>query len=365
MNKAISTNQFAYSVSAFILASNLLTSALYRFAKNDSWAVVIIGFIATLVLIGIYIALSKRYPAKGLFEINNEVFGKVIGKAVSALYVFFFSSLAFFNTSDLGNFINSSILKQTPLMLILFVFVVVCARAVRKGPVNITRYGFLFTVMTIAAVLTVSLLLINKYHPQNLFPAFTLPARNYLLGSHIVAMLPFGEIFVFMMLIPDMRQPHEFGRAMLKGLTIAGFMLLIVVLRDTLVLGKFISIFSMPSYRAARYIDIGEILTRIEIIYAVVFVMMLFFKVSILYHASVSGFTQLFGIETHQPFIYIFGVLICVYAVASFGTIANHVKWFMTAAATYSTFFILVLPLLTLLISFVRTGLTSGKISEA
>ena len=34
MKKSISSNQIAYSVAAFILASNLLTSNLYQFAKK-------------------------------------------------------------------------------------------------------------------------------------------------------------------------------------------------------------------------------------------------------------------------------------------------------------------------------------------
>ncbi len=366
MNKAISTNQFAYSVSGFILASNLLTSGVYRFAKNDSWLSVLIAYIASLLLIGIYIVLSKRYPGLGLLEINNAVFGKIIGKLVSLLYILFFISLAFFNTNDLGYFINAFMLKQTPLMIIFIVFVFLCARAVRKGPAVMTRYGFLTTVVTIAAGLTVSLLLVNKYKPVNLLPALTLPVKNYLLGMHITTMLPFCEILIFMMLIPEMHQPHEFGRAMLKGLTIGAVMLLVVVLRDTLVLGKFISIFSMPSYQVARYIDIGDILTRIEIIYAAILIFILFFKVSILYHSSVSGFCRVFGIESYQPFVYIFGALICIFAFASFATLANHTKWKMTVAPSYSTFFIFILPLLTLIVSFIRTKITSsGKRMEA
>ena len=142
MNKAITSNQLAYSVGAFILASNLLTSNLYQFAKNDSWVSVVIGFAASLLIVSIYIALSRRYPGQGLIDINNAVFGKYIGKAVSVLYIFYFISLAFFNTRDLGDFIKSSVLQLTPLMIVLIMFIILCAWAVRKGPVNMTRYGF-------------------------------------------------------------------------------------------------------------------------------------------------------------------------------------------------------------------------------
>ena len=354
MNQAIASNQLAYSVSAFILASNLLTSHLYQFAKNDSWVSVLMGFVASLLIIGIYTALSKRYPGKGLFDINNAVFGKALGKVISFFYVFYFLSLAFFNTRDLGDFIKGSVLQQTPLMIIMISFIIVCAWAVRKGPVSITRYGFLATFITIAATVTYSLFLLDKIELRHLMPAFTLPVKNYLIGTHIVTMLPFGEMLVFLMFIPHMYRPQDFGRVLTKGLIISAAMLLVVVFRDTVVLGKFISIFTMPSYYAARYVDIGDILTRVEIIYAIILISLLFFKVSIVYYAGVSGISKLVGFENYRPLINIIGVLICIYAMACFSSMAEHVKWGLTVAATYSTLFILLLPLLTLLVSLIR-----------
>ncbi len=364
MNKAIPSNQLAYSAAAFIMAAVLLTSNLYQFAGNSSWVSVLIGFAVSLLIVGLYGRLTKRYPGMSLPQINGAVFGRVAGKIVTVLYIFYFLSLAVLNTRDLGDFIASSVLRQTPRTLIFIVFILLCAWAVRKGPVNMTRYAFLATAVSIGAVLTNTLFLADKYNPQNLLPAFTLPARNYLIGAHIVTMLPFCEILAFTMFIPHMYRPPEFGRAMRKGLIIAAVMLLIVVLRDTVVLGKFITVLSMPSYDSARYINIGDVLTRVEIIYAIVLVALLFFKVSVVYYAGASGLRQLFETQSYRPYVYILGALICLYAAASFPTNSEHVRWRMTTAATFSTFFILVLPLLTLLVSLIREGVsTKEKVS--
>ena len=67
-------------------------------------------------------------------EINNAVFGRVVGKTISVFYIFFFVSLALLNTRVLGDFINSSVLRQTPIMIVSIIFILVCAWAVRKGP---------------------------------------------------------------------------------------------------------------------------------------------------------------------------------------------------------------------------------------
>ncbi len=361
MNRAISSSQLAYSICSFVLSSSLLFSSVYKFTKNDSWIAVIIGFAASLLVVGVYIALTKRYPGMGLFDINTAVFGQIAGKVVSLFYVFFFISIALLNTRDLGDFVKSSVLTRTPLMIIFIIFTLLCAWAVRKGPVNMTRYGFLLTLVTIVAIISFTLLLTDKVQLKNLLPAFNQPFRNYLVGSHMIMILPFCDTAVFLVFIPFMYKPQEFGRAILNGIIIAAITMLIVVLRDTVVLGKFISIFTMPSYYAARFIDIGDILTRVEIVYAIILVALLFYKVSIFFYATVSGITYLFGMQSYKPFIYIIGALICLYASASFSAVVEHANWKMTAAPVFSTFFVVVLPVLTLLISLIRESLTSKR----
>jgi spore germination protein KB len=354
MNNAISAKQLMYSVGAFITASSLLTSNLYYFVKNDSWISVIIGFFASVIIVSVYGSLSDRYPGFSLIEINDAVFGKYAGNAVSGFYILYFLSLACFNTRDLGDFVKSSILPGTPLTVIFIIFISVCAWAVHKGPVNMTRYGMLVAVMAMFAILLNTVLLFNKTEIKNLQPAFELPIKNYLIGAHIVTMLPFCEIIAFMMFIPYMHKSVNFGRAAKGGLIIGGVLLLIIVLRDIMVLGQYNTISSMPTYSTIRLVDIGDVLTRLEIVYAVILMSLLFFKVCIVYFAAVSGFSRLFHIDSYQIFVCIFSVLIVIYAAALFVTVSEHIKWNITAAAMYSTFFILILPVLTLIVSFVR-----------
>ncbi len=134
INKTISTNQLVYSVSAFMLASTLLVTNLYRFARNEAWVSVLIGYAASLLIIGITVSLTRRYPGMGLFEIHEAVYGRIVGKAVSVLYVFFFVSLAIFNTSELGEFTTAFVLRQTPVMMYSSFHRPMCAWAFRKGP---------------------------------------------------------------------------------------------------------------------------------------------------------------------------------------------------------------------------------------
>ena len=76
--------------------------------------------------------LQKKYPGKTIIEINDCVFGTYIGKIFSSLYIFFFFSLAFLNANNMSGFVSSYVLPDTPTVVILFMFMFVCAWSVRK-----------------------------------------------------------------------------------------------------------------------------------------------------------------------------------------------------------------------------------------
>jgi spore germination protein KB len=248
--------------------------------------------------------------------------------------------------------------------MILISFVVVCAMAVRKGPVTMTRYGFLAAFIAILAILINSILLSNMTNLRYLQPAFMLPASNYLIGAHIVTMLPFCETMSFMMMIPAMEKPEEFGRAMRIGLCIGAVTLVYIVLRDITVLGSFTAIFSMPTFSSIRMINIGDILTRLEIVYAVILIGLLFFKVSTVYWATVSGISRVLAFKSYRYLISVIGALVVLYAMACFPVSAEHVQWNMTTAATYSSFFLLILPLVTLCVSLIKGKAQSRRTAQ-
>ncbi len=354
MRQKINKKQLMFSAGAFISASSLLTKSLYSFLKQDSWIAVLLALFVTFLLVSVYTVLANLFPGSSLIEMNDAVFGSVLGKGVSVLYLFYFYSLAVFNTRDLGSFVQEAILPNTPIVILFVLFVFVCAWAVRTGPENMTRYGALFIFAEYAAVLINSMLLLNETELRHFLPMFTMPLQNYFIGTHIVTMLPFGEIIVFMMFFPNLKDPRDAGSALRGGLLIGVVLTLLIVFRDIAVMGNYLLVSSRPTFSVVRLVNVGEILTRLEIIYAVLLVAMLFFKVSVIYYALVSGISRLLKLQSHKSLVVIFGVWIIVYAQAMFASGFEHMAWNMTAAAVYSTFFVLLLPVVTLSVALIR-----------
>lgn len=352
-NKSISSKQLMYATSVFIIASNFLTNSLYEFTKNQSWIAIILGAVLSAVIISGYGRLAIKHEGQGLYEISETVFGKIGGKVVNGLYVFFFLTLTVFNTRNLGDFVTSYVLPTTPLNIIYAIFILILVYAVRKGADKLTRYGPFVFFMYFSLLVLLTTMLLPDLHLENLLPVFTIPLKNQLLGTHFAAMLPFCETFAFMSMVQQLQKPALAGVALRRGLYIGAVVILWLVTRDIIVMGDYVLYTSSPTFNTIRMIDVGDLFTRVEIINAVLQIILLFIKVSVLLFATVTGISKLFNIEQYSIFACITGVLVIICANSFFESTYEHAAWY-TAGGAYATFFLFVLPLATLVVSMLR-----------
>jgi spore germination protein KB len=122
MKEKITSPQMMYAAAVLIFSASLLTKPLYTFTKNDSWIAVILGAMMAALIMMMYAILTRKFPGQTIIEINDKVFGRIAGKLISALYVYFFFFIACLDTNIIGEFIKAFILPSTPMFLILFLF---------------------------------------------------------------------------------------------------------------------------------------------------------------------------------------------------------------------------------------------------
>ena len=343
----ISVKQAGYTAAAFIFTSALLTKGVYMYLRQDSWVAVILSFLVSLIFVYIYATLNKWFPSKSLIEINEAVFGKIIGKIISAGYLFYFFTLIILNARDISGFVGY-ILPTTPYVVIMAAFIYTCSWAVRKGAWNIASYGPLIVFVSLFVIMLNGLFLINDIELNRLAPAFTFPPIKYIAGTHLLTALPLCEIFVFFMFVPYLQKADGLGKVLFRGLTVGAAALLFIVIRDIVILGDTLLILSQPIYSVIRLIDVGDILTRVEILYAGILISLMFIKISVLYYATITAAARLVKTSSHDYLIRITGALAVIFGLSVFSAEYEHMDWTNRAAPIYSSFFIMLLPLLTL-----------------
>lgn len=354
MNDELKTSQLAPLTISFILGSTLLITLIDGITSHDTWMVVIAGFVICLPFLLIYAHLAKRFPGKSLIEMNDIIFGKVIGKVVSVIYVAYFFLLLTFNINDAAGFYTGYVMQNTPEMVFLVIFTLVCAFAVQRGVAAVAKVSLITTVITIATVALTTLMLIRNMDFSNLLPLFDKPLMRYVQASQIIAELPFLEIVSLLMVMPLIKDNRKLTRSWVMGTSVAALLMLTIVLRNTLVLGGASNVLGDNSFEAIRLINIGEFLTRIELLIAINYTAQFFIKISVLYYVTLNGIAQLLRLKRCNALILPLGSIAVVFAYIKVDSAVMHTIWGAQYAPVFSFPCTVFFPLLMLIVAAIR-----------
>jgi len=344
-----------FTMACFIQSSALLTAFLASVTGQDSWLVTIISGILCLGLIWFYRTLMVMFPDKDLLEVLEEVYGKVLGKIIGVSYVWFFFTLAALNTNDLGDFVALTLMSKTPHVVLTVMCLAVSAWAVKDGVSVVTHYSGFFMLVAIVVLITSILLTVNQIDLGNFLPLLDMPFLSYVHGVHIIATIPFGELVVFLMITPAVSLAEcDPGKRLLGGFVIGGLTVLFVLLRDIAVLGNTLPMFTLPALVTHRLVNIGTVFSRMEILFAVILIMLLFFKITFLYYVSVLSLARLANLTSYRRLILAAGALIVAYGLTLYHSPIEHSAWARETTPFLWTFFEMLVPLVTVLIAKIR-----------
>lgn len=375
--KKISWKELMFAVFCFMHSTILRSGFIISGTRNDSWAMAFTGLLFTLPMVAIYAVLLRKFPGKSLIEIDDIIFGPVLGKIVSALYLFFFVSLAALNTRDLGNFVVGYMMLETPLAAVIFIFLIGCVYTIRKGIENLMNLSTFLFIISVGALAVNCVLVLRYIQPEFLKPFFRLEPLKYVQGTVSVAAVPMGEVLAFTMVTPLLGKDKKAAKPLLLGLILSAVSMAIVILRDIATLGPLVSIVSLPAFESMRYVSLEYTLTRMESIYAVILVILYLFKVSILIYAFALGLTQmlsrksqlypnpdnanrlyererLLSLRGYPPFLLISAAFVFFYSLFVFESIMENMDWGATTAPFFSLTFELLLPAVSLLAASLR-----------
>lgn len=352
----ISGKQFMFTVAFFLQSSALLTSFLAGITKNEAWIPVIVGSVLCIPLIFLFRTLMVMFPDKNFLQVLDEVYGPVLGKIIGIAYLWFFITLAAVNLQDIGDFAKITFTTETPHTVLTIICVFVAVWAVRHGFKVISRYSKMFTIIEFIIIGVSIALLFNQMDFTNLLPVFTQPAVKYVQSVHVIATIPYGELVIFLMVTPCMKKltPWEVTKYWFGGIAMGMAALLVVLLRDITILGNALHMFTLPGLVTLRLVNLGEALSRMEIIFAVALVILLFFKITVLCYISTIAVAQLFNTTQYKHLALIVGILILAYAPTLYPSSVEHVVSAQTIVPFIWTPFQILLPLLTYILAKIR-----------
>ncbi|MBP1155814.1 MULTISPECIES: endospore germination permease [unclassified Paenibacillus] len=354
-NRAIGVHQFTVLVIFFGMGTSILIapSPLAAVAKQDAWISSILGILLGLLPIAVYVALSSRFPHKTLMEMNELVFGKWLGKAVSFLYILFFLILSSLLLGDIGYFLTTDVMPETPIVFIMACLMVVVIMGTRLGPEVMARGAEIFFPWVVLLLVLLILMLLPKMDAVKIQPVL----ENGWMPV-IKAVFPFfslQEYVILMMIYPFVKVSKKAGHAFYSGSLIAGAVIIIIVLLCILVLGPDLTtVHNYPSFILAKKISVGKFFERVEIIIGGIWFITITFKLILSFFAAALGASQVFRLKSYSFLTIPLGMFTIVTNLLIYTNIVYVNDFIQRVWPAYASTFMLVLPLVTWIVAKLR-----------
>lgn len=278
-------------------------------AKQDAWIVILLALLIGLGFVWIYTELQSAFPDKNYVEIILTVLGKKLGIPLVLLTLLGCLWHSARNLREFGELIIITVLPETPLLFINFIFVLVIIYVLFKGVEVLARASEIIMPAIVVFMLSLCILVYisGDVDFTNLTPILGDGIKPVLKTLPSLVVFPFGEMFVFLMYWNYANEKKIVRKTAMKAAFYSGILLCITVVMDITVLGaKYVSIATVPLVETIRLINIGNIITNFDAIGVLIIFFGGFFKMSIYINAAVLILNTLFKIKKHNKLTIIF-----------------------------------------------------------
>ncbi|MED3330331.1 endospore germination permease [Bacillus thuringiensis] len=296
-------------------------------AGKDSWISLSIGMLEGTLLFCMYYRIYKIYAPLSYVEILQNALGYWLGTFISLLYGLYFAYIGARITRDLSEILTLHILYETPIWIIIFLFVLTTSYVLYKGLNTVARVGTICIYMFGSFfVLFVGLVVISGiFHIDNIQPVLQY-GWSPILQNILPVMIPYGEMISFLLLMRFCSEQPKIFSAGIYSILISGSILTTTTFLNIGILGYLISnSFGFPLLISADLIRVGSFIQRLEPLAILLFMIGIFFKVSVLQASSVFSFSLLIHKKHFYKCIFIIGCLMLFLAIIMTKNNINHI----------------------------------------
>ncbi|HHT25621.1 MAG TPA: endospore germination permease [Firmicutes bacterium] len=354
---SISKQQMMFLVTSSLLGTSILflPQVLALHAKQDCWLTAILGGLAGLLLFLLWVALATRFPRRNLVEYARKTLGPWLGTLVVIPYAGYLLWLLMTMLRQVSSFF-ALVYPETPLVVIAFLIILVAMYIVHHGLEVLARVNDLLSPILFLGILVMILLALPKFTIQAFQPVLADGLGPVLSPLKLHVDFPYGNAAAFLMIFPYINRPQELRSAVVKGSLFGSALIVILLAFSLFTLGPESMIRTVyPTYAAARTIVIAGILARIDGLVIILWILSNVIRIAIFFYAAVLCLSELFGLSSYQYLIIPLGHLITIGSIIVYTSAVDgdafNAKWFPWATIPV----ILVVPLLLLIISSIRS----------
>lgn len=351
----IGPSELSALVLGYVLASGLMLP-LAPEAMKDAWLAVLLAGSISCAMAWLYVSLSLRFPNLSLVGFSKLLLGRWLGGLIGLLFLFYALYLGALTLRDFGDFMLSTILAGTPLAVPVVMVMLLAVYAARHGLETLARTGQVLAAIAVLQILTTSVMVLNQARPDNLLPVMEHGLAPILRGAVTLTVVPFGEMFLFLLLFQNVRPTKRIRRSTLSAMALSTLLLTGVTILDIAVLGpEGVATDWFPSLGTVRTIDIADFLTRLDAVVITTWMATGFVKIAVCLLIAARGLGEWTGLNEYRPLVLPLGTLMAGIAMVGYENVSHMARFIHEVWPVFSLPFQVMVPLVLLGIAWVRS----------
>ena len=345
----------AIAISIIVLITKVFytnPSTVIKACGTAGWYVTLLSVAMSLLLFLLVYMLLKRFPGKDLPQIFDAVFGKVLGKFLSLIYIAYFIFGAGTNIREFVEMIKSYNLPYTPPSLIIFAFFLPVIYISFIGLECLARISYVGSWLIIGTIYLILALNYPFYRLDALFPASGYGLKNNLFIG-ITRISAYNEVIILTFILTSIKDIKKIKRAGIISLVIVGISIALVIFCSLLAFDFPMATEHLSNlFELSRSIYFGRFFQRIESVFLFVWVTISILNVSALFYIALSTFCKSFNVGEHKPLILPFALTTFVITL-----LPNSLSEVLNKATNFqrqkSSLIIYLIPMVALIVSFI------------
>lgn len=268
MKEKINSLQFVSTYILCIISSSIGLSLFttIKLAGHNSYIGTLLGIFMGLLPLFLFLYIFNYQKDLPLYEKTIYIYGKVLGNILNTIITLLYIVIAITVLFNLSNFIVSQYLADTPLLLVLSVFILVVYHILNKGIETITRVSSISIVIVLFLFLFSFIYLSQEFELDNLKPILEHGLKNPILGGFINMLIALSPMYT-LLIIPknNLVDKEKITKYICIGYIISGFIVFSVSILSNGILGRYlIELYQYPGYTSLKKISLFGFIDRIE-----------------------------------------------------------------------------------------------------
>lgn len=363
MKEKITNKQAACITILFIIGTSIV-SAPGRSAKENVWISTILAYIIFIPIGLMYSRILEKFPGKNLFQINEIMLGKYVGKIINYLFMLHFFITCAGLLRNLGDFVYTVGPQETPMIVNMICLGLLAVFGVYVGISTLGRWCIIALPIIIFILLIPIPFLLQEMKVDRVIPIMYHGIRPVLKGTIETLAFPITQVSIFLMLFEDLDNPHKFKSIILKGVLGGTIVLFIIVVSTVLIEGgeNYYTSY-IPYYIALRRLTIGKFFERVEMIVLQTFVYTIFVKLAIIFMATMKGIGYIFSIKNYKIISTMIIFLAINLGYIFYSNLMEGIEFVINIWPWYALFFQVFLPFLIFIFTEIKfpKGVNANK----